>query len=323
MKSENNEKPLISVIVPVYNVAGYLERCMKSILNQSYKCLEIILVDDGSTDGSGEKCDRYALLDSRVKVIHKKNGGLSDARNVGIENSSGKFISFIDSDDWISPFYISILYDSMVKYDADVSICKFKVSKDESIEFITSEKCTVYSSEQAIEALLYQHISNSAWGKLYKRELWSNLIFPVGKLYEDLEPSYIVIKNSRRVVYNFSDLYAYYVRNGSIVRKEFSVRKMDYHNTAQNVKRMVAKDYPNLVNASICRLVWADLHLICQINDDEFENEQKILWDEIKKYRWQILKDKKARKINKLILIISFLGKNSLKFAYGLKAKLG
>ena len=164
---------LITLIIPVYKVEDLLPRCMESIFNQTYKNLEIILIDDGSPDKCPILCDNYKKRDSRVKVIHKKNGGLSSARNVGINYSTGEYICFIDSDDVISKYYIEELYSNIQKTNSEISICSYKfIGLENEIPdlYENSNDITIYSSKQAIELMLYQkNINNSAWGKLYKK----------------------------------------------------------------------------------------------------------------------------------------------------------
>ena len=154
------KQDLISIVVPIYNVEKYLEKCINSIIIQTYKNIEIILVNDGSTDSSGKICDIYLKKDKRIKVIHKKNGGLSDARNVGIENAKGKYIAFIDSDDFIDSDFIEILYNLIIEYNADVSCCKcnviYKKNKKQQVE----EKINIFTNYEAINEMLYQ-------GKVY------------------------------------------------------------------------------------------------------------------------------------------------------------
>ena len=170
---------LISVIIPVYNVELYLRRCVDSVINQTYKLLEIILVDDGSTDSSGKICEEYSKTDNRIKVIHKTNGGLSDARNAGIEICKGDYITFVDSDDWIDPDLVKHLYDIIVKFNADISIGMYKKVYDNFI----NDKCIKefynvyeYAGTKALEELyVHRSFGVHACGKLYKRNLFDTL----------------------------------------------------------------------------------------------------------------------------------------------------
>lgn len=178
------EQPLISIIVPVYKVEKYLKRCVDSILTQTYLNMEIILVDDGSPDNCGAICDRYKETDNRVVVIHKRNGGLSDARNTAIPLAKGEYISFIDSDDWISSYYVEHLYEAVAKCDADIGISWFenvfegKALQSKSEEALSNYECL--TAEECLKKLLYQNgVEVCAWGKLYKTALIKDLRYPV------------------------------------------------------------------------------------------------------------------------------------------------
>lgn len=219
-----NEQELISVIVPVYKVEKYLERCVESIRRQTYSNLEIILVDDGSPDRCPEICDGYVKLDSRIQVIHKKNGGLSDARNAGIEIAKGKYIGFVDSDDYIHPEMYENLYKAIVKYRADISVCGVK--KVYSEQYIIEEQNILevkrYDGRQAVaniyDAELYLE-SVVAWNKLYRKELFISIRYPKGKIHEDEFTTYRLFYESDRVVRVNVQYYYYFQRKDSIMGK--------------------------------------------------------------------------------------------------------
>lgn len=220
-------KPLVSVVVPVYKVEKYIERCVDSILNQTYKNLEILLIDDGSPDKSGEICDSYALKDKRVRVIHKNNGGLSDARNVGIDISKGKYITFVDSDDWIEKTYIEELYDLIESTNSEIAICNFLKVSDENFKKINKVQYIIEKSN--IEALyeLYGKFSTQftvAWGKLYNRRLFDDIRFPYGKVHEDLYVCHKLIYKSKKVSYTNKILYYYFQRTDSITGQKFNLK---------------------------------------------------------------------------------------------------
>ena len=172
---------LISVIVPVYKVEEYIKTCVNSIRRQTYHNIEIILIDDGSPDECGVICDQYANLDKRIRVIHKKNGGLSDARNAGMNIANGEYISFIDADDYVSEYYIETLYKILKDNDADMSICGCNIVYDDNGCLVRSEsnKTEVCSQEECIRRSLSIHLRQSAWGKLYPVELLRNIRFPI------------------------------------------------------------------------------------------------------------------------------------------------
>ncbi|MGA4516237.1 glycosyltransferase family 2 protein [Solibacillus silvestris] len=223
---------LISIIVPIYNVEDFLHRCVDSILNQTYKNLEIILVNDGSPDQCGKICEEYAKLDNRVKVIHKENGGLSDARNAGIEVAEGQYLAFIDSDDWIHEEYIEILYELLRKTNSDISICNFLMTSTENFQVDNSKaELYTYSNIKALEQLyndeFYVQMVTS-WGKLYKKNLFEGLSFPVGRVHEDEFTTYKLLYKANKVVLTTAKLLYYWQREDSIMGDRFNIKnKLD------------------------------------------------------------------------------------------------
>ena len=198
--------PKISIIVPVYNVEKYLEKCIDSILNQSFRDFELILVDDGSTDNSGYVCDRYKDQDNRIIVIHKENGGVSSARNRGLDIARGDFIGFMDSDDFIHKDMYKILYDNLIKNEADLAICKAQnVYQDETIKLnniVEDFPVKVLTSKDALKKLYNIRTTFVyAWNKLYKRELFEELRYPENKIYEDEWLSPKLLYKSSKIVY--------------------------------------------------------------------------------------------------------------------------
>ncbi|AMQ07887.1 glycosyltransferase family 2 protein [Sporosarcina psychrophila] len=218
---------LVSIIVPIYKVEKYLHRCVESILNQTYKNLEIVLVNDGSPDGCGEICDEYAKLDERVKVIHKNNGGLSDARNAGIEIAKGEYITFIDSDDWIHVGYIEKLYKLLKKTDSDISVGNFiRISTENTQVENSKEVVYEYSNIEALEQLLGEFYVQMviACGKLYKRKLFDDIRFPLGRIHEDEFTTYKLIYKAKKVVLTTSQLLYYWQRENSIMGVGFNIK---------------------------------------------------------------------------------------------------
>ena len=206
---------LISVIVPVYNVEEFVKKCLDSLVRQSYKNLEIIVIDDGSTDNSGRICDEFAEKEKNVKVFHRKNGGLSDARNFGIKKAGGEIIAFVDSDDFVDEEYIGVMYGKMTRKDVDVVVCGYNFVKP---------KKDVLSGKNAVIKLLTEHgnIDIVAWNKLYRKSLFADneIWFPKGKKHEDTLTTYKVLSKARKVVYLDEILYFYNERPGSITKTE-------------------------------------------------------------------------------------------------------
>lgn len=231
---------LVSVVIPVYNVEPYLGRCVDSIINQTYKNLEIILVDDGSTDNSGKICDDYQSLDERICVIHKSNGGLSDARNSGLYHATGKYIAFIDSDDFIEQDFISILYQAIIENDADISICDYiKGTKNYFPRQKGIRKVSIFTSEQMLKQWHgeYKHVETMAWNKLYKRRLFidNNILYPYGYYNEDVQTTHLVVEVANKIVIVNYNLYYYYQRKDSITGM-WSNKKISDNINSQKVR---------------------------------------------------------------------------------------
>lgn len=228
----DNNKPLISVIVPIYHVENYLERCIKSIINQTYSNLEILLVDDGSKDRCSEICDEYANLDSRITALHKDNGGLSDARNYGIARAKGEYIILIDSDDYIHKDMIQILADELFRESADITICTYKYVYDnkpdeEDAVFNHREETRVLDRKLAQEMYYTSNLTldlTVAWNKLYKKSLFDDIKYPVGKIYEDEYTTYKLLYKCEKICYIKMPLYYYLQRSDSIIGKMSGVR---------------------------------------------------------------------------------------------------
>lgn len=221
---------LISIIVPVYNVKKYIRKCIDSIIAQTYKNVEIILVDDESNDGSERICEQYKEMDKRIRVIHKKNGGLSSARNCGLEIANGQYIEFVDSDDWIEKNYTEVLYKTLKKYNADLSICGIKMCYDRKCSKMPwFGKDQSYEKEVAMEYLVGDKIiSSHAWNKLYKKELFNSIRFPDGKLYEDVRIMHNIFCKCKKIGITKEYLYNYRQREASITTENNFKNKIEY-----------------------------------------------------------------------------------------------
>ena len=220
----------VSVIVPVYNVKEYLCACIDSIIAQTYRELEIILVDDGSTDGSGEICDRYKEADDRIVVLHKVNGGLSSARNAGIKLSTGEYLCFIDSDDQIHPQFVEALLFACEKNSCPVAVCKICTSADWSKTADSEDTfVTVKLSEEVVDAYYGKdHIRIAvAWNKLYRRDIISEIRFPEGKIHEDEYTTVKYLYRAERIAWIDESLYCYTQRENSITSQPFSMKRLD------------------------------------------------------------------------------------------------
>lgn len=248
---------LVSIIVPIYNVESYLENCLNSLLNQTYKNIEIILVNDGSTDNSAKIAMKYAMKTSRMHYYEKENGGLSDARNYGIKKSNGVFLCFVDSDDFVAEKFVKILYDSILFNDGDIAAVGFCYYYEGDIleEPVITTKVDVLDTKQAIIELFNEDkFCNFAWNKIYKRSLFNGISYPVGRKMEDLGTTYLLLERCRKIIYNPSKLYYYYQRNDSIMHAldaKFYKDKVEL-----SIERFVflSNKYPNMVENKLCMI---------------------------------------------------------------------
>ncbi len=242
------KQEMISVIVPIYNVEKYLDRCVKSICEQSYRDLEIILVDDGSPDKCGAMCDAYANHDSRIIVIHKENGGLSDARNAGLNICKGKYVTFIDSDDYIESDYIETLYSSLSEYQADISIGDYFYETENGLtinSYLNSGKVRILNQKEAISELCKLKLfSNSAWGKLYPTAFFSDIRYPKGKIYEDIPVTYRLILKANKIVFCEKPIYHYIFRPQAISKGTFKPQRLDALQFVKQMKVDIIRIYP-------------------------------------------------------------------------------
>ena len=220
---------MISIIVPIYNVEPYLRRCVDSLLRQTYEDFELILVDDGSPDSCGTICDEYAARDHRVRVIHKPNGGLSDARNAGMEIAKGQYIAFVDSDDWVAPEYLARLLAALEGSNADICECDVLRTEGENPASAAAQSPReVFHTAAALEQLVHDGVFRQhVWNKLYRREVINHICFPKGKTNEDEFWTYQVFGNAKRVVKIRDVLYFYFQRPGSIMGQSYSLKRLD------------------------------------------------------------------------------------------------
>lgn len=223
---------LISVIIPVYNVQEYLEQTLQSVITQTYSSLEIILVDDGSTDASGKICDTYATTDARIRVIHKKNSGISGARNCGLDIASGNYTFFLDSDDFLEPNALELLYHNLIASDADISVGAIREVNEQGIELYCdilhlSAPVVVMNEKSFWAYSITKKIGVMATGKLYKRFIWDTLRFPDGKIHEDDGTIVKVMSQCNSIVCSDSICMNYRIRSGSIMQTTFSVKNLD------------------------------------------------------------------------------------------------
>lgn len=325
---------LISVIVPVYNVAKYLDVCIASIQKQTYTNLEILLIDDGSTDESGSICDRYALEDKRIRVIHQKNEGLSTARNKGVSACKGEYIAFIDSDDFIDKSFVESMYKVMVRSECDL-VCMEAVrfyDGDEKKVYsywkrIDNQKryYTVYSSEKMLNIAFYQKLSvTDAQLKLYRKRLFENVQFPVGRYYEDLATTYLFILYSNRVAVINHQLYAYRFRESSIMTSTFNDKCLDCIWVGKKLVNDIEVMAPQLRKAAYCAAFRINRIVFPKIPFHNRVQKSKV-WNELSAYRKIVMLDREAQKYERLLALTSYCGQyffTGMIFLFGIARKI-
>lgn len=249
MKQDTIINPQVSVIIPVFNVEEYLCKCIDSVLEQTYENIEIILVDDGSSDESPKICDEYGESNERIKVIHKPNGGLSEARNVGIEHSNGEFLTFVDSDDWLAPNMIERCIEAIDRYKADLCAVSFMCAyPNKMIPNPTScSKPEVYTTKEALSRYMFNtNIGVCVCGSVYNAKLWDNVRHPIGKLHEDQFTKYLLIDHARKSVFIPEPLYFYRQREGSIGHSSFSEQSYDLLEGVDTQYQYISDKYPEI-----------------------------------------------------------------------------
>lgn len=263
----------ISIIIPIYKVEKFLDQCIRSVVTQTHRNIEIILVDDGSPDHCPEMCDEWAKKDCRIKVIHKANGGLSDARNAGLEVASGDYIAFVDSDDWIMPKMYEKMLLVIQLEQADICACNIKSCYADHEEEWGCNEYTVGKSEQILD-MLYSDTKFpvSAWNKLYRRKCWEELRFPVGKICEDAFTTFKLIYNAKRIVQVPEAFYCYRIRPQSIMTSAFSLQKMDEEEAWRTNYQFIEMHYPNLYNKAY-RFYLQKVHVLIQAISKEQRQE--------------------------------------------------
>lgn len=263
---ESTKKELVSIIVPVYNVEKYLRRCIDSIINQTYRNIEIIIIDDGSTDNSGKICDEYAKRDNRIKIIHQQNKGVSSTRNNGIEHANGKYITFVDSDDFIERKMIETIYNKIICENADIVICGVK-SIDENNNVINQSintKENKFNNVNAIKVMLDEKLFYSVcWAKLYKKKLFNNIKFnPKIRIAEDMDVLYRVLYKSNKIVQIPERLYNWTNRKDSVTKENDISKWQDEIDVCENIIKFCKENCKEIENYAIKRYIRINKTLI-------------------------------------------------------------
>ena len=307
-----DSRDLISIIVPVYNVEIYLTECVRSILNQTYKNIEILLIDDGSTDNSGVLCENLAKQDDRIKVFHKENGGLSDARNYGIEKAVGEFIMFVDSDDLVSESIVDNLYNMIVSdKELKLAVCGLSHFTDgENVQYDLGKEITIFSREAALVDFLCQNnIPTSSCAKLYNKELLNGIRFVKGQRFEDNEFVFKVISHCDYIGYCNTKLYAYRHRINSITTSTFDEKEFDIIEIGKKIIDYSKNFSIDVQDAAIVYQCTNCLR-ICLTGTEQFVNDERYVYCKkyIRKNYMKVCFCKKARNKLKVGLALYSIG---------------
>lgn len=325
-------KETVSIIIPVYNVEKFVERCILSVVNQTYKKLEIILVNDGSKDNSAVICHNYEKQDKRIKVYDKENGGISSARNFGLAHANGKYIMFLDSDDMLTLNAVETLLNFIQKTKADMCIGKgITINESDNIKPELMKKSTLaksFNKYEAIENALYElNFSMGATMKLYKRNVLNNISFPIGKTFEDLFTLYKVFLNCTKVVYIEFYVYYYVLRTGSIVSNLNPLNNIDFLEAASEIHKFVEEKYPKIIKSADYRVFAAAIELFVKYPKSNVNltqknlNNKKEMWKIIKTYRSEVLLSSKCQFKYRILALISYFGQTILRLFYKTFAK--
>lgn len=323
MKDIHSE--LISVIVPVYNVEQYLKKCIDSIIAQTYENIEIILIDDGSTDNSGTICDDYKIKNPKIRVFHKINGGLSSARNLGIEKSKGKYLTFVDSDDTIEKDYIEYLYNLIKKYNTEMSICSYNVIKNKKIDFGKNLEEELLSTEKCLYRLLCEKgFTISACAKMYNKTLFDNIRFPLNKLCEDNGTTYKLIMKCPTIAYGNIAKYNYLIRKDSITTSSFNIKKMDLIELVDMMCDDIYNKYPSLEDVILKKRNNARFSILRQLLEEDntrYLNIQNEIINYLKNNYHQIIKNKESDFKDKIGIVLLKIDKKMFRFGWKIYMK--
>lgn len=321
-----NMTPLISVIVPIYKVESFLSECIESIINQTYKNLEIILVDDGSPDNCGSICDEYAQKDDRIKVIHKPNGGLSDARNAGLKIFTGEYLVFVDSDDFMPKDAIEYMHNLSIDNDADLVIGGTEKFDENTCEVIWStyngsESIQVFDKVEAMKDFFINGCAS--WARLYKRKVHENLFFPFSEINEDEAIVLAMLENCEKIVKSDKIVYNYRFRDNSITSVSFNDKKLIWYEHCKHNLEYINKYYPHLIDYAKSRYFGSVVYFIDELSKQKTKIYGEKLFffcNEIKRNYKSICLNPYFSKITKLeCLVINFSGIRGYKLYRTLK----
>lgn len=318
-----NDYPLISVVVPVYNTKVYLRDCIQSLLYQTYKKIEVILIDDGSSDGSSELCDEFERIDSRIRVIHQTNKGLSSARNNAVAVALGAFLTFVDSDDWVVPHYIQALNEVRLKFKSQIVIGGIQAGCGKPATQMPPQIAKApfaISKLDAIRAMLYQkEFDVSACGVLYPLDLLKINLFPDGKAFEDLSTTYRILYCVETIAVIPERLYFYRKRIDSITHTVNEQAYIDELAAADEMAHFIQENCPTVVHAARAKKMSCYFQVLLALpRKEQYCGLRKRIWDYIISCRCSVIFDSKARLKNRLAALISFGGETSLRVVWNL-----
>jgi len=314
--------PLISVIIPAYNVDKYVERCVHSILGQTLQDFEILLIDDGANDNTSVICDQLAEEDKRVRVYHKSNGGLSDARNYGLDRMKGRYVTFIDSDDYVSNDYLEYLY-QLISEENDIQVSMLlgqSITNNEEPKESINVKEEIWSSKQAVKMMLLRNnATHTSWGKLFQAQLWDQVRFPVGLNYEDYATTYRVFSGAWKVASSNAQKYYYIQQTDSIMHQKCSEKTLSVLDVSDHETDYIIRVWPD-IRIEALELQTAtylkNMQAILNCNPRSFLDYQKRIQTKVKKNAWAILTANQVPLKEKAKIIALFLGRKFFLWFY-------
>lgn len=314
--NEIHREETVSIIIPVYNIEDYIGECIESCLSQSYSSFEVIIVDDGSTDRSGDICEEYAKRDDRIRVLHQNNQGLSAARNNGLNMARGEYIVFVDGDDFVSPKLLQDALKALKASDSDIVFFQYRLWSEIEVSSdnygIDGNEKKIMSNEKCLELLLQHKLIDAVWHGLYSRYTIGDIKFPVGRINEDVYWKYKIIQNAEKILIIPEGLYYYRVRSGSIMQSTFSWKHLDALNGSYLRALEIAKSYPDLKVLAYSE-VWSNCISFYSKVKENFSGEEKVNGKKlILHYKHnlplkinEIIKESRVSKMRKGVLILS------------------